>query len=58
MATVAVFIAIGGTSYAALEITGKHIVNGSLTGKDVKNKSVNARGETRPSAIRPRPARS
>ena len=40
MATVAVFIALGGTSYAALKITGKHVVNGSLTGKDLKNNSV------------------
>ncbi len=40
MATVAVFIALGGTSYAALKITGKHVVDGSLTGKDVRNNSV------------------
>jgi hypothetical protein len=40
MATVAVFIALGGTSYAALKITGKHVVNGSLTGKDVRNNSI------------------
>jgi hypothetical protein len=37
MATVAVFVALGGTSYAALTITGKQVRNNSLTGKDIKN---------------------
>jgi hypothetical protein len=37
MATVAVFVAIGGTSYAALKITGRDVVNGSLTSGDVRN---------------------
>ena len=40
MATVAVFVALGGSSYAALKITGKQVANGSLTGKDIKRKSV------------------
>jgi hypothetical protein len=40
MATVAVFIALGGASYAAIRITGTEVVNGSLTGKDIKKKSV------------------
>jgi hypothetical protein len=34
---VALFVALGGTSYAALVITGKNIKNGSVTGKDIKN---------------------
>lgn len=35
------FIAvIGGTAYAASQITGKDVKNSSLTGKDVKNKSL------------------
>jgi hypothetical protein len=40
LATVAVFIALGGTSYAALTITGRNVRNGSLTGRDVKNGSL------------------
>ena len=31
MATVAVFIALGGSSYAALKITGKDVENGTLS---------------------------
>jgi hypothetical protein len=40
MATTAVFLALGGTSYAALTVTGKTVKNSSLTGADVKNKSL------------------
>lgn len=40
MATVAVFIALGGTSYAALTITSNNVKDGTLTGKDIKNESV------------------
>jgi hypothetical protein len=40
MATVAVFIALGGSSYAAITVTGKNVKNSSLTGKDVKNNSL------------------
>ncbi len=40
MATVAVFIALGGSSYAAFTITGRDVRNGSLTGKDLKRNSV------------------
>jgi hypothetical protein len=40
MATLAVFVALGGTSYAALTITGKNVKNGSLTGKDIKRSSL------------------
>jgi hypothetical protein len=40
MATVAVFVALGGSSYAALTVTGKDVKNSSLTGKDVKNSSL------------------
>jgi hypothetical protein len=39
-ATLALVIALGGTSYAAVKITGHDVVNGSLTGKDVKKHSV------------------
>jgi hypothetical protein len=40
MATLGVFLALGGTSYAALTITGRNVRNGSLTGRDVKNGSL------------------
>ena len=40
VATLALFLALGGTSYAALTITGKQVKNSSLTGKDVKNGSI------------------
>jgi hypothetical protein len=40
MATFAVFIALGGSSYAALTITGKNVKDNSLTTKDIKNKSL------------------
>lgn len=43
MATVAVFIALGGTSYAAVKITSKDVKNGSLTGSDVRNNSLGKR---------------
>jgi len=35
-ATLALFVALGGTSYAALTITGRNVKNNSLTGKDVR----------------------
>ena len=37
MATIAVFIALGGTSYAALKVTGKNVPKDALTGADIKN---------------------
>jgi hypothetical protein len=40
IATLALFIALGGVSYAALRVTGRDVVDGSLTGKDIKRKSV------------------
>lgn len=40
MSTLAVFIALGGSSYAALTITGKDVKDGSLTGKDVRKGSI------------------
>jgi hypothetical protein len=43
IATVALFVALGGTSYAALTITGKNIKNGTVTGSDLKNESVTGR---------------
>lgn len=36
----ALFVALGGTSYAALTVTGKTIKNGSVTGRDLKDRSL------------------
>lgn len=40
MASIAVFVALGGSSYAAVKISGKDVRNNSLTGKDVRNSSL------------------
>jgi hypothetical protein len=40
VAIVALVMALGGTSYAALKITGKNVQNSTLTGLDFKNKSL------------------
>jgi hypothetical protein len=43
MATAAMFIALGGTSYAAVKITGAEVRDGTLTGRDVRNGSLSGR---------------
>src|SRR4051794_21757471 len=43
MATSAVFIALGGSSYAAIKVTGKNVKDSSLTGRDIRNNSVSGR---------------
>ena len=40
VAVLALVVALGGTSYAALVVTGKSVKDGSLTGRDVKNRSL------------------
>lgn len=40
MATVALFIALSGSSYAAIKVTGKSVKDSSLTGRDVRNASL------------------
>jgi hypothetical protein len=40
MASVAVFVALGGSSYAALKITGGDVENGSLTYKDLERNTL------------------
>ena len=40
MATIAVFIALGGSSYAAIQVTGRSVKDSSLTGRDVRNSSL------------------
>jgi hypothetical protein len=37
---IALFVALGGTGYAALSVTGKNVKNNSLTGTDIKNSSL------------------
>ena len=43
MATVAVFVALGGSSYAAAKISGADVRNSSLTGADVRDRSLSAK---------------
>ena len=43
MATVAVFIALGGTSYAALQIDSGDIANNTVRGVDVRNRTLSDR---------------
>ena len=40
MSTIAVFAVLGGTSYAAITITGAQVKDGSLTGADIRNASL------------------
>jgi hypothetical protein len=40
VATVALFVALGGTSYAALTVTGRNVKDSSLTGRDIRNSSI------------------
>jgi hypothetical protein len=40
VALTALAVALGGTSYAAVTITGKNVRNSSLTGADIKNNSL------------------
>jgi hypothetical protein len=40
VSVIALFVALGGSSYAAITITGKNVKNSSLTGKDIKNSSL------------------
>ena len=40
VAYLALFAALGGSAYAAVTVTGKNIKDGSVTGRDVKNRSL------------------
>ena len=40
VASLALFVALGGTGYAAITITGKNVKDASLTGRDVRNSSL------------------
>jgi len=43
MSTAAVFIALGGTSYATLQLTGRDVRDGSLTGRDLQRNSLGSK---------------
>jgi hypothetical protein len=40
VSVLALFVALGGSSYAAIMVTGKNVKDSSLTGNDLKNNSV------------------
>src|SRR4051794_6310275 len=40
VATLALFVALGGSSYAALHIGSRDIVNNSVRGKDIRNRTI------------------
>jgi hypothetical protein len=40
VAYLALFAALRGSAYAAATVTGKHIKDGTITGRDVKNRSL------------------
>jgi hypothetical protein len=42
-ATIALFVALGGTSYAAATISGADVRNGTVTGTDLRSESVTGR---------------
>ncbi len=42
-ATLALFVALGGSSYAAVTLTGANVRNGTMTGSDLRNESVEGR---------------
>src|SRR3954471_956155 len=43
MATIAVFVALGGSGYAASKINGKNIKNKSISGTKLKNRTIASR---------------
>jgi hypothetical protein len=42
VAYLALFVALGGSAYAAVLVTGKNIKDASVTGRDIKNRSLGA----------------
>jgi hypothetical protein len=40
VAYLALFAALGGSAYAAVTVTGESIKDGTVTGRDVKNRSL------------------
>ena len=50
VAYLALFVALGGSAYAAVTVTGKQIKDGTVTGRDVKNRSLGT-SKLSPSAV-------
>ena len=50
VAYLALFAALGGSAYAAVTVTGKNIKDGTITGQDVKNRSLGT-GKLSPTAV-------
>jgi hypothetical protein len=50
MATIAVFVALGGSGYAATKINGKNIKNKSIAGKKLKNRTI-TRGKVKKNTL-------
>ena len=50
VAYLALFAALGGSAYAAVTVTGKNIQDGTITGKDVKNRSL-GKSKLSPTAV-------
>jgi hypothetical protein len=50
VAYLALFAALGGSAYAAVTVTGKNIKDGTITGRDVKNRSLGT-SKLNPSAV-------
>ena len=43
VSSIGLFVALGGTSYAAITVTGKSVKDSSLTGRDLRDSSVTGR---------------
>jgi hypothetical protein len=51
VSVLALFTALGGSSYAALEVTGKDVVDSSLTGRDIKDATLRS-ADIKPRTLR------
>jgi hypothetical protein len=56
VATLALFVALGGSAVAASQITGDQVKDGSLTGDDIKNESIKSKDVSELKATDLRPA--
>jgi hypothetical protein len=57
VATLALFAALGGSSYAAISVTGAQVRDGSLSGRDVRNATLTGK-DVRDRSLRERDFRS
>jgi len=57
VATLALFTALGGSAYGALRVTGRDVVDGSLSGADVRNGSLGS-SDVRDGSLRARDFRA